>query len=537
MHIRVRLASLPVIALVLSTQTARAEEEAERVFRLVHPSVVGIQNAEGSGTGILLSADGLILTNAHVVVSPLALRVLVDSKTADGVRTVQFLGVRTVGIHPSYDLALLKVDPAECGVPLSPATLAKARAKEGATVYAIGNPVTCGAILSKTITKGSLAAIVQGTDSAEYYEFSAPVNPGNSGGPLCDGDGTILGIVTFKRMDVEGVGYAIPLHDLQVSSFVPVDARKKDIALAAEYVRRAREYDAVADELVSKYGIDDERYQTCNYVRAMLYREALLNDPDNPGLLYNIGMFWRCLNSCEIAVAYLVRAIQVDPWGNLRGDPYRELGFSLVTLRRRAEAKAVYDEGLAMFPRTGVKMWDDMTAYSIEEKDYVQACFCASVAIAMGDDRAPELRALHQQVAGDLPSERRQELEKREARIEEFLADMQRESDAARQAGKLHLTSGFGELLHALASPPPPPPPPAPTPTATDPTSSAASDEQAKAEALKWIKSKVSIAKNYIGIGSKEKAIAILEEVIRTHPDHPETVVARKLLEGCRKSK
>src|SRR5205814_6457462 len=135
---------------------------------------------EGGGTGIILSSDGLILTNAHVLASPFPMTVDVDS--GDG-KPISFKKNRVAGFHPTLDLALLKVEVTK-GSQLIPLQIAKKNPLPGQRVYAIGNPAAGKVVLSKTITSGMLSGVNREMEGALYHQFSAAINPGNSGGPL-----------------------------------------------------------------------------------------------------------------------------------------------------------------------------------------------------------------------------------------------------------------------------------------------------------------------------------------------------------------
>src|SRR3954470_5865893 len=180
-----------VLAVVMGwgrAAVAQQEEEAVAVYRQVSPAVVSLQNAEGSGTGVLIGSDGLILTNAHVVTSPLPFEARVDVVEAGKTREVVFKRVELLGLHPKLDLALVKIDPAEQRVRLPVAQVAKTKAQPGQRVYVIGNPAAGKTILTKSITSGMLSAADREIpdEPGRYYQIDAAINPGNSGGPLCD---------------------------------------------------------------------------------------------------------------------------------------------------------------------------------------------------------------------------------------------------------------------------------------------------------------------------------------------------------------
>jgi S1-C subfamily serine protease len=159
--------------------------------------VVVIQLHDGFGSGFFVSSDGLILTAAHVVQEP-TLKV----RTREGLE-VDAVPVR---VARSQDVALLRtVSRQHRGC----MTLRTDAAKSGVEVYAAGAPASLA--LAFSLTRG----IVSGypvIDGQPLLQTDAPVNPGNSGGPLVDTDGAALGVVSFKLVStkVEGIAFAIP---------------------------------------------------------------------------------------------------------------------------------------------------------------------------------------------------------------------------------------------------------------------------------------------------------------------------------------
>jgi putative serine protease PepD len=153
----------------------------------------GSRRSEGeqvdTGTGIVLSDGGLILTNDHVVANASSITVSLDGMS-EHTRTAKLLAA-----DPSKDLALLRIEPA--GVTLHPLTLAASATREvGEPAYAIGNPFG----LNWTLTTGVVSALQRtikspnGTAITGAIQTDAALNPGNSGGPLLDAQGTVIGI-------------------------------------------------------------------------------------------------------------------------------------------------------------------------------------------------------------------------------------------------------------------------------------------------------------------------------------------------------
>ncbi len=161
-------------------------------------------DASGEGSGIILTADGYIVTNSHVVD---------DSKKTGTLITLydnsQYLGT-IIGVDVKTDLAVLKIDAEG----LEPAEFADSdKLVVGQDVYAIGNPG--GAAFSNSLTKGALSAlnrVLSGSGYVKYIQTDAAINPGNSGGALINEYGQVIGINTAKLVaeEYEAMGFAIP---------------------------------------------------------------------------------------------------------------------------------------------------------------------------------------------------------------------------------------------------------------------------------------------------------------------------------------
>ncbi len=163
------------------------------------------------GTGTMLS-DGYLLTNAHVVMelSP-------DRKTVLGTcqeiygksgKTAHRFSAELVYSDPQLDLALLKTAP---HATLIPVTLEQRPAEPGEDVYAIGNSKGEGLC----IVEGIVSDVDRRVGGNEYVMISAPVTNGNSGGPVFNVSGNLIGIVQSGRSDVSAMNYAIPVNVIQ----------------------------------------------------------------------------------------------------------------------------------------------------------------------------------------------------------------------------------------------------------------------------------------------------------------------------------
>jgi len=153
------------------------------------------------GSGVIVSPDGIVVTNEHVIVRATEIRVLMADKTE--------LAAELVGADSDSDLAVLKVN-AKGKLPYLPLP-AERDILIGETVIAIGNPFG----LSHTVTTGVVSATgrtIQAGDLVyqDFIQTDASINPGNSGGPLVNLEGTLVGINTAIHSQAEGIGFAIP---------------------------------------------------------------------------------------------------------------------------------------------------------------------------------------------------------------------------------------------------------------------------------------------------------------------------------------
>lgn len=163
------------------------------------------------GSGFVVTADGYIITNYHVIEYAHEYNYKVSVMFYDGTA----YDASIVGVEESNDLAVLKIDASG----LSPVSIGDSDAvKVGDAVYAIGNPL---GELAFSMTTGHMSALdrsivtSQNSSAISMFQFDAAVNEGNSGGPLYNGSGEVIGIVSAKYSStgVEGIGFAIPIND------------------------------------------------------------------------------------------------------------------------------------------------------------------------------------------------------------------------------------------------------------------------------------------------------------------------------------
>jgi serine protease Do len=174
-----------------------------RQFGMPMPQQPRIEH--GLGSGVIISPDGYIVTNNHVVDGAVNVSVTLNDR--------RILPAKVVGTDPLTDLAVLKVNASDLpSVPWGDST----RLRPGQTVLAFGNPFG----LRFTVTRGIVSALNRPNPSAtdrrkpgQFIQTDAAINPGNSGGPLVDARGEVIGINTFLISGsgtFSGAGFAIP---------------------------------------------------------------------------------------------------------------------------------------------------------------------------------------------------------------------------------------------------------------------------------------------------------------------------------------
>jgi serine protease Do len=197
----------------------QSEEGIAKVADEVSPSVVSIRTdnptrrglVQGAGTGIVVSKDGYVMTNKHVVSEASSASVTTASGDI-------YEKVKIIGVDPLNDVAFLKIDNAKN---LTPAEIGESSTlRIGQTVVAIGNSL---GEYQNTVTSGIVSGLgrpvaAQSQDGSQAESLSdliqtdAAINPGNSGGPLVNLSGQVVGINTAVASDAQGIGFAIPVN-------------------------------------------------------------------------------------------------------------------------------------------------------------------------------------------------------------------------------------------------------------------------------------------------------------------------------------
>ena len=215
-----------LIAVLFTFCISSFAQKGDELFKMVDESVVAIQHERAGGSGFVLTADGYIMTNGHVV------SMMDPENPKDTARRITVImsddkkyQAKVIGFSLDPDIAVLKIEPAK---PLKPVKIGDAdKVITGQTCYAFGAPLgqkrtLTGGIISNT-ARTSLGTFTK------VFQMDAIINPGNSGGPLFNEKGEVIGVNTYGGK--AGLGFSIPIkygmllkeHYLKYGRFIRAD--------------------------------------------------------------------------------------------------------------------------------------------------------------------------------------------------------------------------------------------------------------------------------------------------------------------------
>jgi hypothetical protein len=186
-------------------QTQKPTLTAEQVVQQALPAVVTVKTSTGSGSGFFILSSGVIVTNRHVVENSQNVSVI----TAKG----ESFQSSSIFIHPTKDLALIKVEGKDFPyLPLAdPASV-----NVGSDVIAIGSPGVGSSVLQNSVTKGILSSFRNLETRGMFIQTDAALNHGNSGGPLLNFRGEVIGVNTlgFADFNKEGLNFSLFCNEI-----------------------------------------------------------------------------------------------------------------------------------------------------------------------------------------------------------------------------------------------------------------------------------------------------------------------------------
>jgi len=203
-HTKETLSSLDIqlgsISQEMDLLKASAGEDFSGIIEDVTKSVVTIKTNVGQGTGFVISDEGYIVTNAHVLADEFG-------KLADSIQIITYeqkiIYADFIGYHAIFDIALLQIQGSYDSLKLADSD----KVKIGENVIAIGNPFGLKFSVSRGIVSNTNQFGPSGIKA--YIQTDAALNPGNSGGPLINKEGKVIGINNFKISGGESLGFAL----------------------------------------------------------------------------------------------------------------------------------------------------------------------------------------------------------------------------------------------------------------------------------------------------------------------------------------
>ncbi len=169
-------------------------------------AVVMVTTPGGQGSGFVVSPEGYCVTNYHVIANETRIKVTVFSKTDRGYQQKHYKKVKIVALNPFADLALLKIEaPKEKFRYAYLGNMAELEA--GQEVFAIGNPLG----LTRTVSQGIISTPNRNFQGQLYVQTTAAISPGNSGGPLFNLKGEVIGVTSRGYIYLGGLNFAIPV--------------------------------------------------------------------------------------------------------------------------------------------------------------------------------------------------------------------------------------------------------------------------------------------------------------------------------------
>jgi serine protease Do len=169
--------------------------------------VVSVETPSSLGSGFVINAEGHVVTNNHVIEGETRISAVLYQPGPSGLVRRRVDQVEIVALNPFVDLALLKL-PVPSDVKLKPVVLGGLDdMSAGDAVFAIGNPLG----LERSVSQGILSTLNRSFQGLVYLQTDAAIHPGNSGGPLFNLRGEVIGVINMKASLGENLGFAIPV--------------------------------------------------------------------------------------------------------------------------------------------------------------------------------------------------------------------------------------------------------------------------------------------------------------------------------------
>ena len=175
-------------------------------------AVVKVSTPGGLGSGFVISEQGHIITNYHVIERETDIKVTLFLQRNEALEKRELKNVKILAIHPLRDIALIQLQEEDLkDIRLKPVVISEdSNVGSGDMVFAIGNPLG----LERTVTKGIVSSVTRTLGHLRFIQTDAAINPGNSGGPLFNKRGEVIGIACAGYTFFGGLAFGIPNTDL-----------------------------------------------------------------------------------------------------------------------------------------------------------------------------------------------------------------------------------------------------------------------------------------------------------------------------------
>jgi tetratricopeptide (TPR) repeat protein len=286
------------------------ELSAEAIFKQASPAVVRVEVRDrdskviGQGSGFLVSEDGLVATNHHVIEDAATAQVVLSDNTKYDVEGV-------ASSLPASDLVLLKISGQQFpSLTLADDTLPSV----GNKVYAIGNPRG----LTNTLSDGLISGVRPVDDTLSLLQTTASISPGSSGGPLLSQEGKVIGVTTAFIQGGQNLNMVVPVRTLIASN----DAQKLSDLWAAINKKESEKALQLADQLHESqkgsapywYAVGLLQSDLGNQEKAVdAWKASSKLDPNNPSTFFNLGCSYQALDRPVEAIGAYASALNLKP--------------------------------------------------------------------------------------------------------------------------------------------------------------------------------------------------------------------------------
>jgi serine protease Do len=196
---------------VLYTAKPLSEKSTVEGVSSFAPAVVVVRSPAGLGSGFLINKFGYLVTNFHVIMGQKHISVTRFKKSGAELKRIIHKNVRIVALDPFHDLAVLQVK-GKLDEPFRPIVFSPdEKSRVGEKVFVIGNPLG----LERSVSEGVVSHTARNFSGKLYLQIDASVNPGNSGGPLFNNRGEVIGVINMGVRSMQGLNFAIPIRHVK----------------------------------------------------------------------------------------------------------------------------------------------------------------------------------------------------------------------------------------------------------------------------------------------------------------------------------